>query len=150
MIGAAALDGLTKLVAVLLARVSIGGAIADVHNPGLSMNIGPGRSPFVAWLALSVLVLFGGWVAGLARRGSVPAWVPGLLVGGAGANLADRVLFGAVHDWLRLGPVVLNLADVMVLVAAIGMLVYFLQDQPLRSRRAPLAVRSYEIGVTDT
>jgi lipoprotein signal peptidase len=49
--------------------------------------------------------------------------MPGLLIGGAAANLTDRIAFGAVHDWLRVGSVVLNLADVVILVAGIGVLV---------------------------
>jgi lipoprotein signal peptidase len=122
VIGAAALDGLTKLVASHLAEGSIGGPITDVRNAGLSMSAVPNGSPLLVWAALAMVVLFGGWTAALARRGSIPAWMPGLLIGGAGANLADRAVFGAVHDWLALGPVVLNLADVMILVAAVGVL----------------------------
>ena len=118
--GAMAIDGLTKLTAYRLAQVWAVGPITDVRNPGLSMSVVPNRFPFEAGLALAVLLLFGAWVAGMALRGSLPPWMPGLLIGGAAANLADRLLFGAVHDWLRVGPVVLNLADLMVFAAATG------------------------------
>ena len=38
-----------------------------------------------------------------------------LLLGGAVGNLVDRVVWGTVRDFLPLGPVVANLADLAVL-----------------------------------
>ena len=66
--------------------------LTDVRNAGLSMSAVPNGSPLLVWAALPMIVLFGGWAAALARRGSIPAWMPGLLIGGAGANLADRAV----------------------------------------------------------
>ena len=59
----------------------------------------------------------------MAARGRLAAWIPGLLVGGATANLTDRIISGAVHDWLRVGHVDLNLADLCVLAGAVGLMV---------------------------
>ena len=57
----------------------------------------------------------------LAHRGRLAAWVPGLLIGGATANLLDRIAFSAVHDWLRVAHVLdMNLADLMVLAGVVG------------------------------
>ncbi|MEM8708364.1 MAG: signal peptidase II [Actinomycetota bacterium] len=43
----------------------------------------------------------------------------GLLVGGVAGNGIDRLVTGAVHDWLDLGVVIANVAD-FVLVAGLG------------------------------
>jgi lipoprotein signal peptidase len=73
-------------------------------------------------LALSTLgiLMFGGYTAWAATRGALLAWSPGLLIGGGDGNLADRSLFGAAHDWLDLGIVVVNLADLAVLIGLLG------------------------------
>jgi hypothetical protein len=53
----------------------------------------------------------------LGIRAGVPSWATGLILGGAAAgNLLDRAIFGSVRDFLLTGPVVINLADVAVLL----------------------------------
>lgn len=54
----------------------------------------------------------------------------GLLVGGALANALDRVLFGAVVDFLNMSccginnPFVFNIADLWIFVGAIGLMLW--------------------------
>ena len=43
-----------------------------------------------------------------------------LLLGGALGNLVDRAATGAVHDFLVVGPVVINVADVAVLAGVLA------------------------------
>lgn len=119
-LGAIALDGLSKLVAYQAAHAWPWGPVIDARNSGFSMGVVPDRFPFEAGLMLALLPIFGAWAVAMARRGVLSVWIPGLLIGGAAANISDRLLFGSVHDWLRAGPVVLNLADVMVFVAVGG------------------------------
>lgn len=68
------------------------------------------------------------------RSGAVSAGTAGALLGGAVSNLVDRVLFGAVRDFLVLGPVVANLADLAVL-AGLALLARDLLQA--RGRRPP-------------
>lgn len=45
------------------------------------------------------------------------SWVAlALLVAGAAANAVDRIVTGAVHDWLWLGWVIANIADAWLIV----------------------------------
>ena len=66
------------------------------------------------------IVAFGAYVVWQAVRGRLAAWVPGLLIGGGTSNLADRLLFGAVRDFVPTPWVLWNLADLAVLVGIAG------------------------------
>jgi lipoprotein signal peptidase len=117
-------DAATKMLGAFLASRGFGrGVLMPVQNPDFSLGVA--SAPFPIMLAVATLGIlgFGGYTAWQASRCKVPGWVPGLVIGGAVANLLDRMLFGAVHDWLYLPKVTLNLADVAVIV---GMTGYFL------------------------
>jgi lipoprotein signal peptidase len=51
---------------------------------------------------------------------ALPGWIPALVVGGALSNLLDRLLLGAVRDFLAIAHIVINLADLAVLAGVIG------------------------------
>jgi signal peptidase II len=123
--GVVLIDGVTKASASYLASLDYAnGIIIPVQNPNLSLGVATAPLPIVLVLATLGIIAFGGYTAREATLGTVPIWVPGLLIGGALGNLADRLLFGAVHDWLDLGKVVVNLADLAVLVGLIGYFVW--------------------------
>jgi signal peptidase II len=54
----------------------------------------------------------------------------GLLIGGALGNVVDRVLYGAVADFLNMSccgidnPFAFNVADVAIFVGAIGLVLF--------------------------
>ena len=50
----------------------------------------------------------------------LPVWIPGLLIGGASSNLLDRLLLGSVRDFLATPWAVINLADLAVVAAVVG------------------------------
>lgn len=50
----------------------------------------------------------------LVVRRLVPVWAAALVLGGSLGNLLDRAVLGAVRDFLPIGHVVLNLADLAV------------------------------------
>ena len=109
-----ALDQATKTLAAGPGRSH--GLIYPMRNPAFSLQIADaGRWTEVlamaAFLAVGVAVM-----SRLMASGRVPAWAIGLLLGGAVGNVVDRVLFGSVRDFLIAGPVVINLADVAVLI----------------------------------
>jgi signal peptidase II len=96
------------------------GAAGNVfHNHELSLGIAGASVPtLLALMALAVLA-FGGYTAQLARQGRMSGWVPGLLIGGALSNLADRLMAGAVTDFIPVGHIVFNVADLAVILGVV-------------------------------
>ena len=120
-LGVLVLDAASKAVALALASRHYGrGVILPVQNSDFSLSVASADFPTMLVLSLLGIVVFGGYTCSAAARRTLPAWIPGLLVGGGIANLADRMVFGAVHDWLDQGKVVVNLADLAVLAGLVG------------------------------
>jgi signal peptidase II len=78
-------------------------------------------------LTISVSVIW--WI----RRDDVGLWAhfsAGLLVGGAMGNVVDRILHGAVADFLNVSccginnPYAFNIADIAIFVGAIGLVLF--------------------------
>ena len=132
--GVVVVDAATKILAVALASRGLASAVV-VPTQNADFSLGVASAPFPIMLAFASLGIlgFGGYTYFRAVRANLPAWVPGLLIGGAVANLLDRLLFGAVHDWLYLPKVDINLADVAVVLGLIGYLVS--EVLPRRARR---------------
>lgn len=96
-------------------------------NEGINFGLGEGTSRWVligVALAIVGLVLF--WI----RKETHLKWVmisAGLLVGGAFGNIVDRLLHGAVADFLNMSccgidnPFAFNVADIMIFVGAVGL-----------------------------
>jgi lipoprotein signal peptidase len=122
--GVVILDATTKILAGALASRGLARAfVVTALNPDFSLGVASAPLPIMLALAGLAILGFGGYTAIQAMRGNLPGWVAGFLIGGALANLLDRLLFGAVHDWLYLPKVVINLADVAVAVGVMGYLV---------------------------
>lgn len=93
-------------------------------------------------LVISALVLY--WV----RRDGGGWWThlsAGILVGGALGNVVDRVLYGAVADFLNMSccgfenPYAFNVADIAVFVGAIGLVIFSgdsAKSPPARRKKA--------------
>lgn len=100
-------DGPVRLGSVVTLRLG--------RNPGVAFSLGD-RLPgplLITLTAVATVVL-----AVIATRGLLgPWWVAGLVLGGAAANLGDRILGGSVVDFIDLGwwPS-FNLADVWLTV----------------------------------
>ena len=133
LIGSAvcAVDAASKVLVVAdltsLRPVVLLGGLLTLHlyrNPGAAFNIGPSYTVIYALIAVGVLV---GIIRVSGRLRSWPwAVALGLLLGGAGGNLVDRLfrapgpLHGAVVDWIKLAyfPPVFNVADSAITVGA--------------------------------
>lgn len=114
-------------------------------NTGISYGWFQQEGPFGQWalLALKVIAVALLWVW-LARAQSRPtALALGLIIGGAVGNAIDRLLYGAVADFVllhvetaswRFNWYVFNLADVAI-VAGVAVLLY----ESVRGDRAPKA-----------
>jgi len=121
VIGQATGWAVTRVASAGGERVIIPGVLSLVvlHNRGIAFGLLGRLSPAVAVaLALTVLLtLFynrGAWPGGLAEQ-----WGYGLIVGGALGNVADRLRFGYVVDYLdvHVWPV-FNLADAAIVLGA--------------------------------
>jgi signal peptidase II len=131
------IDQATKWIVIhrldLITRQSI-----DVLPPWLNLRMAWNRgvnfgilADFdLRWVLIGVALLISGLVVLWMRRdgGSRPAHAAaGLLVGGALGNVVDRVLYGAVADFLNMSccgienPYAFNVADIAVFAGALGL-----------------------------
>ncbi|WP_417250271.1 signal peptidase II [Celeribacter sp.] len=88
------------------------------------------------WVALAVGVSL--WVLSWVRRENLSALgqiSAGLLVGGALGNALDRVIYGAVADFLNMGccgienPYSFNVADISIFAGAFGLILFTGKDE---------------------
>lgn len=108
-------------------------------NQGMNFGLFANDAELMRWLliviALGVSVWVWLWIRHEAhsRRAQVAA---GLLIGGALGNVVDRVLYGAVADFLNMSccgienPYAFNVADVAIFVGAIGLVLFSGQPRP--------------------
>ena len=129
----------TKHLAAIYARPHAAGDVGAVRlvrpvtNPAFSLGL-VGAAPTSAVL-LMALVLAAGTAASVTylRRAAAPPWAVGMALGGAAANTIDRALHAAVQDFIVTGPIVINLADLAVLVG----LVALVRHRPPRGKERP-------------
>lgn len=132
MIWAIVLDQGTKLWAARTA----GRGVEVLHNPRYALGVLGGSVPWMVVGTVAVLAVFGAVIVPLAYRLGLPAWIPGLVLGGALSNMIDRVRFGAVRDFITTGVAIVNVADLLVLAGVLMLPVLLL----LRSWRSVAAV----------
>ncbi len=143
-----ALDQITKWLVVqkldLLARGEI-----DILPPLLNFRMAWNRgvnfglfaqdSDVTRWLLIAVAVVISVWVVVWVRRDQPRRWMQvsaGLLVGGALGNVVDRVVYGAVADFLNMSccgienPYAFNVADITIFAGAIGLVIFAAPRRP--------------------
>ena len=100
-------------------------------NRGINFGLFAGESDVMRWglVALSLAIAAGVWVwVSRMPPGRLVRLSAGLLVGGALGNALDRVLYGAVADFLNMSccgwqnPWAFNIADVAIFAGAFGLL----------------------------
>lgn len=100
---------------------------SHVLNHGAAWGMLSGQRPFLIGVALVVMVVVAGIAREIGPRGPLAWGGLGLVLGGAIGNLIDRVLFGAVTDfidldtpirWLHDFPV-FNIADSALTVGVV-------------------------------
>ncbi len=102
-------------------------------NRGVNFGIGAGGPEAMRWVLIGVAVTISAvlvvWVRRrAARHGAAPAmplaWGAGILIGGALGNAWDRLIYGAVADFLNMSccgvvnPYAFNVADVAIFAGA--------------------------------
>ena len=85
------------------------------------------------WVLIAVALAISTWVWVWIRREGAALRVQiagGLLIGGALGNVVDRIVYGAVADFLNMSccgienPYAFNLADVAIFAGAIGLILF--------------------------
>ncbi|MDB9944014.1 signal peptidase II [Octadecabacter sp.] len=85
------------------------------------------------WVLIAVALIISGFVIWWVRREAKGRWAyisAGLLVGGALGNVVDRVVHGAVADFLNMSccgfinPYAFNIADISIFAGAIGLVLF--------------------------
>ena len=134
------LDQVTKYLVVHVLSLKDVGTI-DVWPPFLTfrmawnygVNFGLFAQYDMRWVLIGVAFVIIGFVLYWMRRdgGSRLAQLcAGLLIGGALGNVVDRVLYGAVADFLNMSccgienPYAFNVADISIFVGAIGLVLF--------------------------
>jgi len=107
------------------------------ENRGINFGLFGDGSDASRWILIALAGAICIGVLIWARRHAIGLWAKisaGLLVGGALANVADRLIYGYVLDFLNMSccginnPFVFNLADVFIFAGAIG-LIFFTSDK---------------------
>jgi signal peptidase II len=142
-LAAFAIDQISKYLVVHVMRVADKPGGIDVvppllvfkygENRGINFGLFQGNSEAARWIliGISVAICVGVLVwLGRAAHSGLMLFCGGLLIGGALANVVDRVLYGFVLDFLNMSccginnPFVFNLADVFIFAGAIGLVLF--------------------------
>ncbi|MEM6938845.1 MAG: signal peptidase II [Pseudomonadota bacterium] len=103
------------------------------ENRGINFGLFGGGGDASRWILIGLALVISAAVLVWIRRGSFGAREhisAGLLIGGALANVFDRVVYGYVLDFLNNSlpgwenPFVYNIADVFIFAGAIGLILF--------------------------
>jgi signal peptidase II len=121
-------------------------------NRGVNFGLFSHDADVMRWVLIAVALSISAWVWLWMRRekASVPAQISaGLLIGGAMGNVIDRIVYGAVADFLNMSccgienPYAFNVADIAIFAGAAGLVLFTGQkkgpgkDVPKRNGKTP-------------
>lgn len=137
-----ALDQITKwavvhgLNLIEIGSVEVVPPVLSFHmawNTGINFGLFSGEAEFARWLLIALAVGISAWVFLWVRRDGAPPRsqvFAGLLIGGALGNVVDRLIYGAVADFLNMSccgienPYAFNVADVAIFAGALGLVLF--------------------------
>ena len=102
-------------------------------NRGINFGLFAGDADLLRWILIAVSLAICVWVWVWISRESPGRWAQiaaGLLVGGALGNVIDRLVYGAVADFLNMSccgienPYAFNVADIAIFAGAIGLVLF--------------------------
>lgn len=102
-------------------------------NRGINFGLFAHDADVMRWVLIAVALAISGWVWLWVRRegaGRMAQVSAGVLIGGALGNVVDRVVYGAVADFLNMSccgienPYAFNVADVAIFAGAIGLVIF--------------------------
>lgn len=102
-------------------------------NRGVNFGLFSSNADIMRWVLVAVAIAISIWVwTWIVREGaSKPAQISaGLLIGGAIGNVIDRIVYGAVADFLNMSccgienPYAFNVADIAIFAGAFGLVLF--------------------------
>lgn len=120
-------------------------------NQGVNFGLMASGTDLAKWILSAVAVVIVAWVwtwIWRSNAGRFARLAAGLLIGGALGNVIDRLLYGAVADFLNMSlpgwqnPYSFNLADIAIFAGAIGLVLVpqkKVPEKPVRKPRRPAA-----------
>ena len=102
-------------------------------NRGVNFGLFAHDAEIMRWVLIAVALGISVWVWLWIRREGAGRWAQvsaGLLVGGALGNVIDRIVYGAVADFLNMSccgienPYAFNVADIAIFAGAIGLILF--------------------------
>lgn len=104
------------------------------ENTGINFGLFGGGDEMARWvligLSLVICLALVVWMGRGENKGALMQLSAGLVIGGALGNVADRLLYGYVLDFLNMSccglnnPYVFNLADVFIFAGAAGLILF--------------------------
>ncbi|MEY4697810.1 MAG: signal peptidase [Pseudomonadota bacterium] len=113
-------------------------------NRGINFGLFAHDAEIMRWVLIAVALVISGWVWLWIRRDGAGRWAQisaGLLVGGALGNVIDRIVYGAVADFLNMSccgienPYAFNVADIAIFAGAIGLILFTGGDEKGKGQR---------------
>ena len=109
------------------------------ENRGINFGLFGGGSDTSRWILIALALVICAavivWIRKVPQRARVYVSA-GLLVGGALANVLDRVLYGYVLDFLNMSccgienPYAFNVADIAIFAGALGLVIFTGEKKP--------------------
>ncbi|MEL7012001.1 MAG: signal peptidase II [Pseudomonadota bacterium] len=102
-------------------------------NTGINFGIMASDAPWMRWVLIAIalsIIAFVLWWIKTDPHGRGQKLSAGLLIGGALGNVFDRLVYGAVADFLNMSccgftnPTAFNVADIAVFMGAIGLVIF--------------------------
>jgi len=113
-------------------------------NRGVNFGLFSGAD--MRWVLIALALVISGLVVWWIKREGGTRWTyisAGFLVGGALGNVIDRVIYGAVADFLNMSccgfenPYAFNVADIAVFLGAVGLIIFTGERKEANATRRP-------------
>lgn len=107
-------------------------------NDGINFGLLSNDAALGRWLLIALALGISLWIwiwAARERKNMRAQFFAGCLIGGALGNVLDRLVYGAVADFLNMGlpgfdnPYSFNIADIAVFVGALGLVIFSGRDK---------------------
>lgn len=102
-------------------------------NYGINFGLFSGNTDATRWILIGIALIIVAFVLYWLRKENFGRWgllSAGILIGGALGNIMDRLLYGAVADFLNMSccgfnnPFSFNIADIAIFAGALGMVIF--------------------------
>ena len=103
-------------------------------NEGINFGLFSGLGDAMRWVLIAIALAITGWLTGWMWNEKPSRMVQisaGFVVGGAIGNVIDRLVYGAVADFLNMSccgfenPYSFNVADIAIFIGAFGLIIFY-------------------------